>query len=81
MAPNEKRRFSLPVALFILLYKPLTLFSSDSVRLAALLRSGSHGVSGEMKKYVSLLLTSAGVSCMFKKTPVSTGVGVASWPR
>lgn len=81
MAPNEKRRFSLPVALFILLYKPLMLFSSDSVRLAARFCAGFSGVSGKMKKYVSLLLTSADVSCMFKKTPVSTGVGAASWPR
>ncbi|MDU6439310.1 MAG: hypothetical protein E6559_05255 [Pantoea sp.] len=28
-------------------------------------------VSAEMKKYVSLLLTSSDVGCMFKKTPVS----------
>lgn len=81
MAPREKHPFTLPFVLFILLYKPLTLFSRDSVRLAARFRAGFSGVSGEMKKYVSLLLTSAGVSCMFKKTPVSTGVGVASWPR
>ncbi|MGJ0192020.1 hypothetical protein ACR6A7_06735 [Pantoea sp. RRHST58] len=33
--------------------------------------SAAGRVSAEMKKYVSLLLTSSDVGCMFKKTPVS----------